>query len=336
MRLHSAVRSPPMSEHNASTAAPITWVNGTVITDQAPTVSVFDASVQHAVGLFETMHACATGAEPSGRVFRLAEHLQRLAASAQELGLSNDLKTRPLAEVIESLVQQSGLARDGAAARVRLSVTGGDLNLLQAAGESIHDPTIIIHITPATQYPDEMFERGVAITIADTKANPLNAHEPHKTINYWWRLRELQHASQKGAGEALVLQVTNHVAGGCVSNLFAVKNGALLTPIARGEEEQGGIPSPVLPGVTRAAIAEIAEQRGIGVTRRMLTIDDVLDADELFLTNSSFGVLPVVQVERKLIGVEQDEQGNAEEAPVVGDVTKTLRLALNDLRMTDV
>lgn len=319
-----------------SNGKPVTWVNGRVVEDGAPTVSGFDASVQHAVGLFETMHACSTETETKGRVFRLAEHLERLATSARELGLSNDLKVRPLGEAIEGVVKQSGLAADGRAARVRVTVTGGDLNLLQSQGSSSHDPTIIVHVSPATAYPAEMFERGVGITIADTKANPLNSHESHKTINYWWRLRELQQASQRGAGEALVLQVTNHVAGGCVSNVFAVKDGVLLTPIVRGEEEQGGIASPVLPGVTRAAVIELAAERGVEVLRRMLTIDDVLDADELFLTNSSFGVLPVVQVERKLIGVAQDEEGNADAPPVVGEVTKGLRLGIEELRRTDV
>jgi len=178
-----------------------------------------------------------------------------------------------------------------------------------------------------------MFERGVAITIADTKANPLNAREAHKTVNYWWRLRELQQAAQKGAGEALVLQVTNHVSGGCVSNLFVVKDDELLTPTARGEEEQGAIPSPVLPGVTRGAVLEIAQAKGIPVTTRLLTIDDVLDADELFLTNSSFGVLPVVQVERKRIGVPE---GDEEAIPAPGQHTLAIRGALVELRASDV
>jgi branched-subunit amino acid aminotransferase/4-amino-4-deoxychorismate lyase len=289
--------------------------------------------VQHAVGLFETMHACATETEPEGRVFRLAEHMARLQTSARELGLSDDLKVRPLGEAIEAVVKESKLATGTSAARVRVTVTGGDLNLLQAGAGQSHDPTIIIHATPATPYPHEMFERGVTATIADTKVNPLNRHESHKTVNYWWRLRELQQAAQRGAAEAIVLQVTNHVAGGCVSNLFVVKDGLLLTPIARGEEGKGAIPSPVLPGVTRGAILEIAKSKAIPVTTRLLTIDDVLDADELFLTNASFGVLPIVQVERKKVGVPIDQDTLL---PEPGPTTRKLRAALFDWRAFDV
>jgi branched-subunit amino acid aminotransferase/4-amino-4-deoxychorismate lyase len=209
---------------------------------------------------------------------------------------------------------------------VRLTVTGGDLNLLARRGPKSADfaesksvarvdPTVMIAATAATEYPPEMFERGVRAVIADLRVNPLDPMAGHKTLNYWGRLRELQAAAGKQAGEALVFQVTNHLAGGCVSNAFVVKGGALLTPIARGEEgaearRHGGakgatgavMPSPVLPGITRGFVIEWAGKRGIEVVRRMLTIDDVLGADEVFLTNSSFGVLPVVAVEKERIG----------------------------------
>jgi branched-subunit amino acid aminotransferase/4-amino-4-deoxychorismate lyase len=132
----------------------------------------------------------------------------------------------------------------------------------------------------------------------------------------------LQDAATKGAGESIIFQVSNHLAGGCVSNLFVVDGGNLITPIAQGEEEElggaqtreGTLPSPVLPGVTRMRVIEHAKEMGIKTTKRMMTIDDLLDADEVFLTNSSWGVLPVVKVEAETIG-----------SGVPGDVTKKLR-----------
>ncbi len=98
-----------------------------------------------------------------------------------------------------------------------------------------------------------------------------------------------------------------------MSNIFLVKDGALLTPIARGEETEvargnaqspGGVtlPSPVLPGVTRGWVLELAPALGHGPERRMLTINDLHDADEVFLTNSGWGVLPVVKVELHDVG----------------------------------
>jgi len=290
------------------------WLNGALVSRDEAKVSAFDAGFQHGVGLFETMHATMT--EDGPRVFRIEQHLERLKQSAIDLQLTEQLRTGALAEAVEHVVERSGLVSDGVDARVRLTLTGGDLNLLQrGAGQSM-DPTILIAVTPAVKYPPEMFDKGVLVTIADTRANPLNPHEGHKTLNYWWRLRELQQASTKAAAEALVLQVTNHVCGGAVSNLFAVIDGTLVTPIARGEEVGGGLASPVLPGITRRAIIELAAARNIGCDTRMLAVSDVLDADEVFLTNSSWGVLPVRAIEAKTIG-----------AGMPGEVTMGLREA---------
>jgi branched-subunit amino acid aminotransferase/4-amino-4-deoxychorismate lyase len=281
-------------------------------------VPAFDAGLQHGVGLFETMlggvvrrgleGATAHGEEVETWVLQLDDHMDRLAASAKELGLSQDLRTTALAEAVLETVRRSGLAR----ARVRLTVTGGDLAMLAAAkgggAPRPADPTVMIVAQPATEYPAPMFERGVGLTLAEARANPLGAMEGHKTLGYWWRLRELQAAAQKGAGEALVLGVTNHLCGGCVSNLLLVKGDQVLTPIARGEEREVAgegartLRSPVLPGVTRAWALEKAERLGLTVRKQMLGVQDLLDADEAMLTNSSWGVLPAVRLEGSQIG----------------------------------
>lgn len=283
------------------------WVNGTLLERDDAKVHVLDAGLQHAVGVFETMQA------RSGVIFRGQNHLQRLADSGRELGLLERLNTVPLLDAAHATVAANGLS----AARVRLTVTGGDLNALTTGGGGPVDPTIIITATPPTQYPDTFVTEGVTATIAEGRDNPFDLMAGHKTLNYWSRIRELQVAAQKEAGEALRFTVSNHLASGSVSNAFLVRDGVLQTPIARGEEEQGALPSSVLPGITRAAVIEIAERLGIAVERRMLDIEELLGSSELFLTNSSWGILPVVRVERETIG-----------SGLVGDVTSRLRAEL--------
>jgi len=267
----------------------VIWVNGSFVSREEARVSALDAGIQHGVGLFETI--LAIGDEP----LWLGRHIDRLRASARDLGLSESLKGGPLGDAVRHVVQKAGLPRT----RIRLTVTGGDLNLLASTGKGPVDPTVIVEARPATQYPPEMLEKGVSAVVADGRLNPLSPFEGHKTLNYWFRLRALQIASGRGAGEAIFLQVTNHLAGGSVSNLFVVKDGALHAPIARGEEESGAIASPILPGITRRAVIEWAAEQGVGVSTRLLAIDDLLDADEAFVTNSSWGALPIVQVEAK-------------------------------------
>ncbi len=333
---------------------PQVFLDGRFVERADARVSAFDAGLQHGVGLFETLQARVSGGEAYVRM--LDAHMRRLADSAAALGLSDSLRTIALGDAVVASVEKAGYER----ARVRLTVTGGDLNLLARARQGVpgaagggagspsssaasgsangtgHDPTILIDVQPATLYPAEMFEAGVGVCIADAKANPFNPFEGHKTLNYWWRLRALQDAASKRVSEAIVLSITNHLVGGCVSNVFLVRGGSLWTPIARGEEsavavnkdasdaeaaggDSGGattgtrgpsgvrgsggavLPSPVLPGITRDEILEYADERGLTVQRRMVSITDVLEADEVFLTNSSWGVLPVVRVEAATI-----------------------------------
>ncbi|HYE60852.1 MAG TPA: aminotransferase class IV [Phycisphaerales bacterium] len=318
------------------------FLNGRFLSRDEAVISAFDAGFQHGVGLFETLLAVRT-AGGGFRTIHLEEHVGRLAGSARQLGLSESLRVGALEEAVRRTVEKAGEEMpDQQRLRVRLTITGGDLNMLGRpgvsssgpAGEGV-SPTLMIVAQPATQYPAEMFERGSSVVVADLRVNPLDPFQGHKTLNYWPRLRELQNAAAKRVGEALIFQVTNHLAGGCVSNAFVVKDGLIYTPIARGEEEEvaggglddegeepprsGGVPSgaampsPVLPGIVRRWVMDWCGTEGMDVERRMLSIDDVLGADEVFLTNSSWGVLPVVRVEREQIG-----------DGVVGEVSKRL------------
>lgn len=286
------------------------WLDGELIDRDDARVSAFDAGLQHGVGLFETMLGGVRDGE--AWCFGLEAHLARLKGSVESLGLSSALRVSALEEAVLRTILHAGHERS----RVRLTLTGGDLNLLSGSGGA--QATIMIDAQPATAYPDEMFERGVRATIADAKANPFNPMEGHKTLSYWWRLRELQNAAGKGAAEALVFSVSNHLCGGCVSNVLIVKDGVLTTPIARGEERgvggKGALPSAVLPGTTRAWALDELPRLGLDVDRRMLSITDVLEADEVMLTNSSWGVLGVVGLEAEPIG-----------RGAVGEVAKGLR-----------
>jgi branched-chain amino acid aminotransferase len=288
------------------------WLNGRLLDRDDAAISVFDAGLQHGIGLFETMLA------RHGAIFRGRSHMDRLAGSARELLLTERLGTEALLEAVHQTLKANRLEQ----ARVRLTVTGGNLAALPTASPGAAerlpregvDATILIVAQPPTEYPAAFFEQGVRVTIADGRTNPLDRMAGHKTLNYWSRIQALQQAAARQAGEAVWFTVSNHLAGGSVSNIFLVKGGELLTPIARGEEQRGALPAPVLPGITRAAVIELARGISAAARSRMLDINDLLGADEVFLTNSSWGVLPVVGVERESIAGGE-----------VGPITQSLR-----------
>jgi len=284
------------------------FVNGQFYDPADANVSINDAGMQHAVGLFETLSL------REGRVVRLDEHLARLQNSATTLGLVRELKTTPLAKAIEQTIEHNHLEN----ARIRLTLTAGEVSMLKAPEPGDEpQPTIAIVPAPPTHYDPQYFEQGISAMISPDRANPLDALAGHKTLNYWGRLRTLRLAAAAGAGEAIWLSVTNHLASGAISNLFLVKDGILQTPIAQGEEIDGSLPSPVLPGTTRKACIDAAMSLGMTVERKMLTIEDLLDADEVMLTNSGWDVLPVTRVEKNTIG-----------DGTVGEVARQLRHAI--------
>ncbi|MBL8764599.1 MAG: aminotransferase class IV family protein [Phycisphaerae bacterium] len=299
------------------------FLNGEFLEGEDARIAALDAGLQHAVGLFETVSG---GITESGRAWcvHLEPHCRRLVSSARELGISATLRHEALGRAIMETLARSELDH----ARVRLTITGGDLNLVRSTRRvgpeaPAPEPTVLIVAEPATAFPGALFERGATVMMADAKANPFNPLEGHKTLAYWWRLRELARAARLGGGEAIVTQVSNHLCGGCVSNVFVVRNGELLTPIARGEEGTVGangdappsgaaLPSPVLPGVVRGELLAWAARAAQPARRRMLSINDLLGADEVFLTNSAWGVMPVTRIEGASIGGGE-----------VGEVTRT-------------
>lgn len=288
------------------------YLNGTMVEPSEARIAFDDAGLQHGVGLFETMSV------HRGKAFRAREHVDRLIHSAATLGLTREIDPGGLQTAIEQTIRHNQLDQ----ARLRLTVTAGSVSLLRNSPEEspAPQPTVLIVPSEPTTYDPAYFERGVTVTVVPSAANPFDPMAGHKTLAYWQRLRTLRQAASLGAGEAVWLTTTNHLAGGAISNLFLVKDGQLLTPFARGEEVQGSLPAPVRPGITRSVVLELAEKNHIPSARRVLDIQNLLDADEVFLTNSSWRVLPVARVEKKTIG-----------SGSVGPVTAKLRDAVLEL-----
>ena len=285
------------------------WLDGHFVSVEQARISPFDSGFQHGVGLFETMYAA------NGNVFRLTAHIERLAASARTLKMTQFLRTSALADAVSATVQHNQLEQ----ARVRLTLTAGPLDFRAKDAMEVN-PTILIHAQPPTQYPDAIYEGGIRVAVANARLSPLDSQAGHKTLSYWSRLSALQEAGAQGAAESLWFTVSNHLASGSTSNVLLVRDGSLISPYARGEEPTGALNSPVRPGVTREVLFELARENGIPVERRILDIDELLAADEVLLCNSSWGALPVVEVERAKIGSGEP-----------GEVFKVLRSGLIQL-----
>lgn len=272
----------------------ICWSNGSLIEEQAAAVSVRDSGFLHAAGVFTTMRACG------GRVFQLAEHQKRLRDSCQALEVPLPYPDEQLAEAVEGVLRANNLSD----ARLRLTVTRG---VVQEG--AFPNPTAILTATRFEPYPEEYYEKGIPVLIErQQRLNPHDMQAGHKTLNYFSRLSVLHEAKKHGAGEVIWLNIYDKPQSGCISNLFIVKDKTLITPLSKGELEKQIVQlmefpgSNVLPGVTRGMVLKIAAACDIKVETAALTLDDLMEAEECFLTNSLMGIMPVSQIDGQRVG----------------------------------
>lgn len=261
------------------------WVslNGRLMPGDQARISVFDSGFMQGVGLFETMRSYG------GHVFRLQQHLERLISSARKLGWLVVPDEQQLRENVEQVVEAT--AHEDA--RVRLTVTTGTLRPTE---QDLPELTVVATATPGASYPPECYSKGVTVLASDYRQSRRDPLAGHKTTSYFARLAALREAHRRGVFEALWFTENGRLAEGAISSVFLVARDTLLTP---------PLDTPVLPGITRAVVIELARELGIPVREPALTINDLLEADEAFLTNSLMELVPVVRVERAAIGTEK-------------------------------
>jgi branched-chain amino acid aminotransferase len=278
---------------------PTAWLNAHFIDDDVPAITLKDTGLLHAAGAFTTMRAYG------GHVFRLTQHLQRLRTSCEALFVPLQYSDAELAGAVDELLARNGLND----ARLRLTVTRGQSSQDPLHGQHL-SPTCFITATELTPYPAEYYARGMLVIINDEqKLNPYDIQAGHKTLNYFSRLTAMRQATRQGAGEALWFNVHNYLQSGSVSNVFLAKDGTLVTPPTPADLRDPAISqacpyprSAVLPGITRQTILDVAEANQLPARIEAININQLLEADEVFLTNSAMQVMPVSRIEQHSVG----------------------------------
>ncbi len=277
------------------------YINGQFFDKENAKISVYDHGLLYGDGVFEGMRAY------SGVVFRLVEHLDRLYESARAIQLTIPMTLKALGEAVDATLAKNNLQD----AYIRLVVTRG-AGALGLDPNKTSDPQVIIIADSISLYPAEFYEKGLPIITASTIRNHPAALSPRiKSLNYLNNIMAKMEGLRAGCVEALMLNHKGEVAECTGDNIFIVKHGRLLTP-----PKDAGI----LEGITRNAVIELAKIAGIPVEETALTRHDVFVADECFLTGSAAEVIPVVNIDARVIGDGQ-----------VGPITKQLLAAFKAL-----
>jgi branched-chain amino acid aminotransferase len=264
------------------------WVDGRLVPWTEATFHLSAHALHYGSGVFEGIRCYQTDEGPA--LFQAGPHLARLRTSAEIYGLTINFDNSQLLQAIDDVI----LKNDLASCYVRPVAFFGSGGLLI---NPMACPTHVAILAFPWEKPlgRKVQETGLRITISPwvkfhSKMIPTTAKGCGQYLNSILAIRD---AAQRGYDEALLLDAHGNISEGSAENIFIMCNGQLMT-----NDEQDSI----LPGVTRAAVIEMAQALGIPLTITRLQVKDLLSATEAFMTGTGVEIVPVCEVDDVRIG----------------------------------
>jgi branched-chain amino acid aminotransferase len=263
------------------------WQNGALVPWREARVHVLTHTLHYGVGVFEGVRAYSTPQGPC--IFRLAEHTRRLFNSAHILGLTIPYTPEQVDEAQRQVFAANELEEGYLRPMVYL---GAEAMGLRAKDLSVN---LVVAAWPWPNYMDpESRERGIRVRTSSYTRHHVNITmcKAKANGNYINSILALHEAQDVGCDEALMLDNEGYVAEGTGENVFLVKNGVLHTPEL----------TSCLDGITRDTVFQLAAEEGLTIRERRITRDEVYIADEAFFTGTAAEVLPIRELDGRIIG----------------------------------
>ncbi|MGH7145833.1 MAG: aminotransferase class IV [Planctomycetota bacterium] len=250
---------------------PICNVDGEFVPLSAARISAQDLGLLRGLGVFDFLRTYRL------RPFQLEAHVRRLANSARLVGIRLPGSRQRLMNICQELCVRNAALRE---LTLRLIVTAGPT---RDGFWPDGTPTVAILVAPLKPYPDQLYRRGCAVI-----TTLLSRELPEaKTTNYLSARAALVAAKKVGALEALYVNSAGDVLEGTTSNIFAVREGVLITP------REG-----ILSGITRECVLRLVRKNKLlEIREEPLALTALRHADEAFLTSSNREVMPVTRID---------------------------------------
>ncbi|MAD19135.1 MAG: branched-chain-amino-acid transaminase [Planctomycetaceae bacterium] len=260
------------------------WLDGKLVPKDEAMVSVFDHGLLYGDGCFEGIRAYG------GRILKLKTHLARMYESAALIHLKPAYDLEEIEDAVRATVDANGI-EDG---YIRLVFTRG-VGTLGLHPFRCPEPGTFIIADRIQLYPEELYEEGMKVVVAKRPRIPIECLDPRiKSLNYLNNILAKVEAIEAGVLEAIMLNTDGQVAECTGDNIFAVKDGRIITPATS---------TGILHGVTRRFVMrEIAPACGFEVEEAVFGIETLLEADEVFLTGTAAEVIGVSRIDDAVIG----------------------------------
>ena len=260
------------------------YLDGKFVDKKNAKISIFDHGLLYGDGVFEGIRSY------NWLVFKLKEHIDRLYRSASAIRLKIPMSKKKMIGIVKTALRKNNL-KD---AYVRLVVTRGVGDLGLDPRKCRRGATIFIIADKIALYPKRFYDKGLKIITAKTRRNSPEALDPRiKSLNYLNNILAKIESIDAGAQEAIMLTNDGFVAECTGDNLFIVDNRTVISPPVK---------AGALDGITRGAVIKLARKKGLRFKERMLVLNDLLKADECFLTGTAAEIIPVIKIDKQRIG----------------------------------
>ncbi len=265
----------------------VIWLDGEMVPWREAKTHVLTHTLHYGLGCFEGVRAYNTANGPA--ILRLKEHTDRLFRSAHILNMKMPFSKDEINEAQRAAVRENNLDE----AYLRPMV------FLGSEGMGLRADNLKVHVMVAAwSWPSYMSpeakEMGIKVRTSSYTRHHVNITmcKAKANGNYINSMLALNEAISGGAEEALLLDNEGYVAEGSGENIFIMRDGVLHTPEL----------TSCLEGITRATILDFARELNIPVKERRITRDEVYIADEAFFTGTAAEVLPIRELDGRVIG----------------------------------
>jgi len=260
------------------------YCNREFVTNAQAQISVSDRGLLLGDGLFETLRCY------NGQPFALKEHWQRLQAGLDFLKLPLPLSLERCSEIIKELLTINCLKQQDTSVRITITRGVGPRGILPPEKTQ---PSVIIQSALI-----DNISHAISVTLSSITINERSPLSRFKTLNYLEHICARQQAGDKGYDDAILLNTIGNVVCSTAANIFIVKNKKIYTPT---------LMCGALPGVTRARIFEIAKGLNIIINEVSMAPEDLMRADEVFITNSLIEIIPIYKIDNVEFDITKDK-----------------------------
>lgn len=283
-------------------------INGQLCEPHEATIPVNDHGLLYGDGVFEGLRFY------KNRLLKMRAHMKRLGQSAKAINLSLPMTLEQITQSTRDLVDASPYENG----YIRLMITRGS-GPLGIDPRSCEPGRVILIADQLSMVSEAVRERGAKLMISSVRrTNGDQLDSRIKSLNYLNQIMGRMEANAADADEAIVLNQQGFVAEGTADNIFIVKDQVLLTP---------KVTDGALDGITRGIVIELATQLSIEVSEQSLTMYDLYNADECFLTGTGAELIPVRLIAGREIRYSP--------GPVYGSIRQAFQEALQGEHLFD-